>query len=55
MAYFTNATPSVKRGRLITTPMSQVVVNALYPSAIGVDAHHDLLVCAYQYLDLEKS
>ena len=55
MAYSTNATPSVKRGRLITTPTSQVVVNAFYPSAIGVDVHHDLLVCAYQYLDLEKS
>lgn len=55
MAYSTNATPPVKQGRLITTPTSQVVVNALYPSAVGVDVHHDLLVCAYQYLDLEKS
>lgn len=55
MAYSTNAPPPVKQGRLITTPTSQVVVNALYPSAVGVDVHHDLLVCAYQYLDLEKS
>ena len=55
MAYSTNASPSVKQGRLITTPTSQVVINALYPSAIGVDVHHDLLVCAYQYLDFEKS
>lgn len=55
MAYSTNASPPVKQGRLITTPASQVVVNAPYPSAIGVNVHHDLLVCAYLYLDLEKS
>lgn len=37
----------------MTTDTSHSVVNAHYDTAIGIDVHLDLLVCAYQYCDRE--
>lgn len=30
-------------------PTTGAVAKALFNSAIGIDVHHDILVCAYQY------
>lgn len=57
MSHSTDVGPPGNKTKTLRTtvePTSQVVVNALYATAIGVDVHHSLLVCAHQYIDFEK-
>lgn len=35
-------------------PTTGAVAKALFNSAIGIDVHHDILVCAYQYCNRES-
>lgn len=54
MSHFTGTGPpgnAPAANRMIAEPTSRSVINALHASAIGVDVHHNLLVCAYQRSD----
>ncbi len=45
------STASTQKVKGITTQSPECVVAAVYPSAIGVDVHAELLVCAFQCAD----
>lgn len=45
------ANSKTRADRIISRQISHCTVEAAHLSAVGVDVHHDLLVCCFQKLD----